>query len=33
MPKRVAKKGDLFADVLKAGNVLDGALKKLEKLL
>ncbi|MEO6098502.1 MAG: DNA ligase D, partial [Fibrobacteria bacterium] len=33
MPKRVAKKGDLFADTLKAGNALEGALKKLEKLL
>jgi bifunctional non-homologous end joining protein LigD len=32
MPKRVAKKGDLFADVLKSGNALEGALKKLERL-
>lgn len=33
MPKRLGKKGDLFKDVLRAGNALEGAVKKLEKLL
>ena len=33
MPKRLAKKGDLFADVLKVKNGLEGAFKKLQKLL
>lgn len=33
MPKRLEKKGDLFADVLKVKNGLEGAFKKLQKLL
>ena len=33
MPKRLEKKGDLFAEVLRARNPLEGAFKKLEKLL
>ncbi|MBW8886467.1 MAG: DNA ligase D [Fibrobacteres bacterium] len=33
MPKRLERKGDLFADALKQGNAMDGALKKLGKLL
>jgi bifunctional non-homologous end joining protein LigD len=33
MPKRLARKGDLFADVLKRGNAIEGALKKLNKAL
>lgn len=32
MPKRLERKGDLFADVLKKGNVMEGALKKLNKV-
>ncbi|MEO7426734.1 MAG: non-homologous end-joining DNA ligase, partial [Fibrobacteria bacterium] len=33
MPKRLAKKGDLFKDVLRGGNALEAGLKKLEKLM
>ncbi|MDB5106388.1 MAG: ligase [Fibrobacteres bacterium] len=33
MPKRLEKRGDLFAEVLKTRNSLEGALRKLEKLL
>jgi bifunctional non-homologous end joining protein LigD len=33
MPKRLDRKGDLFADVLKGTNAMEGALKKLNKLL
>ena len=33
MPKRLEKKGDLFADVLKVKNGLEGAFKKLQKLI
>jgi len=33
MPKRLERKGDLFAEVLKQGNAMDGALKKLNKIL
>ncbi|MDQ3000632.1 MAG: DNA ligase D [Fibrobacterota bacterium] len=33
MPKRLERKGDLFKDVLKIKNGLEGALKKLEKRL
>jgi bifunctional non-homologous end joining protein LigD len=31
MPKRLERKGDLFADALKGSNVIDGALRKLNK--
>lgn len=31
MPKRLERKGDLFADVLKGANAIEGALKKLGK--
>jgi bifunctional non-homologous end joining protein LigD len=33
MPARLKKKGDLFADVLKAKNSLEAPLKKLERML
>jgi bifunctional non-homologous end joining protein LigD len=33
MPKRLERKGDLFADVLKGSNGIEGALKKLNKVL
>ncbi len=33
MPRRLERKGDLFAEALKQGNAMDGALKKLNKLL
>jgi bifunctional non-homologous end joining protein LigD len=31
MPKRLESKGDLFADVLKGANAIEGALQKLNK--
>lgn len=33
MPKRLGKKGDLFAGVLGKGNAIEGALRKLGKML
>jgi bifunctional non-homologous end joining protein LigD len=33
MPKRLEKKGDLFAGVLGKGNAIEAALKKLGKLM